>query len=75
MTSRPADIAETIAGLLTDQRSADVTRQALELMDALFGRKAGEGVAMARRALRLAVDPDQVATLCVAFTERILGNA
>ena len=74
-TSRPADIAETIAGLLTDQRSADVTRQALELMDALFGRKAGEGVAMARRALQLAVDPDQVATLCVAFTERILGNA
>ena len=70
-TVRASDIAETLAGLLADPRSAAVTEQALDFMDDLFGRRAGEGVAMAQRALQLAVDPDQVATLCVAFTGQL----
>ncbi|MHB1783027.1 MAG: hypothetical protein ACYCTE_10120 [Acidimicrobiales bacterium] len=45
----------------------------MDIMRNLFVRRAGEGVAMAQRALQLAVDPAQVATLCVAFTERLLA--
>lgn len=48
--------------------------EALDFMDELFGRRVGEGVEMAQRALHLAVDPDQVATLCVAFTKHVREN-
>jgi hypothetical protein len=71
-TARPAAVIETLRDLLTNPLSAGVTQQALEYMEELFGRRAGEGVAMAQRALRLAIDEAQIATLCVAFTDRIL---
>lgn len=73
-TVRPADVARTIADLLADQRCSTVTGQALDFMQELFGRRAGEGVAMAQRALQLVVAPDQVATLCVVFTEQLLAT-
>ena len=66
---RPADLGATIAELLVDPRSSAVTGQAMAYTKDLFGRRAGDGVVMAQRALQLAVDPDQVAALCVAFTE------
>lgn len=72
-TNRPAAIATTISTLIDDPMSAEVTVQALGFMRDLFGRRAGEGVVMAQRALQFAVDPDQVATLCVAFTEQLLA--
>ncbi len=72
-TSRPAAVAETMRTLVDDPMSAEVTVEALDLMRDLFARRAGEGVAMAQRALQLAVDPDQVAALCVAFTEQLLA--
>ena len=68
-TVRPADLGATIAELLVDPRSSAVTGQAMAYTKDLFGRRAGDGVVMAQRALQLAVDPDQVAALCVAFTE------
>ena len=71
-TARAADVAATLRTLLQDPMSADVTQQALTYMEELFGRRAGEGVAMAQRNLQLAVDEVQIATLCVAFTEQIL---
>lgn len=71
-TFPPAEAAAALRRLLRDPRSAAVTDQALEYVQRLFGRRAGEGVAMAQRALRLAIDEVQVATLCVAFTEQIL---
>jgi hypothetical protein len=71
-TLPPADAVAALRGLLSDPLSAAVTEHALVYMRRLFGRRAGEGVAMAQRALRLAVDEVQVATLCVAFTEQIL---
>ncbi|HUZ43246.1 MAG TPA: hypothetical protein VMU63_02500 [Acidimicrobiales bacterium] len=72
-TTRPAAVAETMRTLLGDSMSAEVTVQALGFMRDLFARRAGAGVAMAQRALQLAVDPDQVATLCVAFAEQLLA--
>jgi hypothetical protein len=73
-TARPADVAETLRELLADPVAGPVTDQALSYMNELFGRRAGEGVAMAQRALRLAIAEAQVATLCVAFTEQILAT-
>lgn len=71
-TARPGDVASTLRELLADPIAGPVTDQALSYMEELFGRRAGEGVAMAQRALRLAIDETEVATLCVAFTEQIL---
>ena len=71
-TARPDDVAVTIRDLLADTVAGQVTEQALSYMDELFGRRAGEGVAMAQRALRLVIDEAQIATLCLAFTEMIL---
>jgi hypothetical protein len=71
-SARPVDVAATLGDLVAHPLSGEVTLQALDYMRELFGRRAGEGVAMAQRALRLAVDEAQVATLCVAFTEQIL---
>lgn len=53
--------------------AGDVTDQALTHMEQLFGRRAGNGVVMAQRALAVAVDEAQVAALCVAFTSQLLG--
>ena len=72
-TSRPTAVAETMRTLIDDPMAGEVTALALDLMRDLFARRAGEGVAMAQRALQLAVDPDQVATLCVAFTGQLLA--
>ncbi len=73
-TNQPAAVAETIRALIEERMSSEVTLQALDIMRDLFARRAGEGVAMAQRALQLAVDPDQVATLCVAFTGQLLAD-
>lgn len=73
-TVRPAAVAETMHLLVADPMSGATTQQALDYMRVLFGRRAGEGVVMAQRALQLAVDPEQVATLCVAFTDQLLAT-
>ncbi len=70
-TAPPDDVAATLSYLSQHPMAGGVTQQALTFMEELFGRRAGEGVAMAQRALRLAVDEAQVATLCVAFTNQI----
>jgi hypothetical protein len=73
-TARPAEVGTTMRGLLDDVLAATATAQALGYVRELFGRRTSEGVGMAQRALRLAVDEAQVATLCVAFTEQLLGS-
>lgn len=73
-TARPVEVGTTMRGLLDDNLAGEATAQALGYMRELFGRRTSEGVLMAQRALRLAVDETQVATLCVAFTEQILES-
>lgn len=73
-TVSPAAVAGTVHLLLADPMSSAVTGRALDYMRDLFGRRAGEGVTMAQRALQLAIDPEQVATLCVAFIEQLLAT-
>jgi len=74
-TSSPREAGATLAQLRTHPVAGEATTDALEYLNELFGRRAGEGVRMAQRALRLAVPDEQIATLCVTYTERLLQAA
>jgi hypothetical protein len=74
-TSSPRETGPTLARLRTNPIAGEATSAALQYLNDLFGRRAGEGVRMAQRALRLAIPEDQLATLCVAYTERMLQAA
>jgi hypothetical protein len=73
-TVPPDQVAGTLRVLRADEIAGEATSQALIYMEELFGRRAGEAVLMAQRALRLAIDEAQIATLCVAFTRQILDK-
>ena len=70
-TASPPEVVATLRALLVDPLAGGVTEQALDYLRDLFGRRTGEGVAMAQRALRLATDEAQIATLSVSFTHRL----
>ena len=70
-TSSPTAVAATLARLQEHPLAGAVTTQAMRHLADLFGRRAGTGVQMAQRALRLAIDETQIATLCIAFTRNI----
>jgi hypothetical protein len=73
-TANPDEIAQVFQRIGVDAVAGDATSTAMEYMRDLFGRRAGEGVVMAQNALRLAIDEDEIATLSVAFTQRVLGS-
>lgn len=56
-----------------DSVAGEVIEYALIYLATLFGRRTGEGVAMAQRALRLTIPEAQIAALIVTFTERLLA--
>jgi hypothetical protein len=74
-TTSPEVAGATLGGLLTHAVAGEPVDTALRYFSDLFGRRAGEGVAMAQRALRLAVPDDQIAPICISFTERLLVAA
>src|SRR5450759_1459017 len=74
-TSSPREAGATLAQLRTHPVAGEATTDALEYLNELFGRRAGEGVPLAQRALLLAVPDEQIATLCVTYTERLLQSA
>jgi len=67
MSSDAAEIAVRFALLLNDDRSAGVTRQAIDRLDPLFGTPRSLGTAMAVRALQGALPRDTVVAVCLAF--------
>ena len=74
-TTSPTDAGAAINRLRASPVAGEATRVALEYLTDLFGRRAGQGVAMAQRALRLAVPGAQVEALCVAYTERLVASS
>lgn len=74
-TASPTATGATLASLSKHPQAGEPTLVALTYLGDLFGRRSGQGVAMAQRALRLAIPDAQVATLCVSFTERLLAAA
>jgi ribosomal protein L11 len=70
-TTAPAEIGDRLAALLDDALAGEATRDAIGYLSDLFGRRDGAGVAMAVRALRLAIPEAQVVTLATAYVEAL----
>ncbi len=68
----PERIGETFVRLLDDSIAGAVTSEAVRLLEALFGRAGRPGVRMAARALRLAMDEEQVEALCIAYARELV---
>ncbi|HZQ80445.1 MAG TPA: hypothetical protein VFB25_00560 [Gaiellaceae bacterium] len=61
--SSVADLSKSLERLLADPVAGEVTRIGVAYLLEAFGSSRADGVAMAKRALALAVDPDQVEVL------------
>ena len=54
--------------VMDDETAGPVCREAIELMEQLFGSRGADGVRMARDALRIAVPSERVIDVCTRFT-------
>jgi hypothetical protein len=70
-TTRPADVAAQLAALREHETAGPVTGAAIGYLVELFGRRNGEGVQMAVRALRIAIPEGQVETIAINYTGRL----
>jgi len=70
-TTSPTDVAARLAALREHETAGPVTEAATGYLVELFGRRNGEGVQMAVRALQLAVPEAQVATLATQYIGRL----
>ena len=66
------DLSGRMQKVLVDQRSSQVANQAIELLGATFGRRAGSGVEMAIRATGGLVDEDELAVSCTLLVGELL---
>lgn len=66
-TTRPVEIAATLALLAEDEVAGFPTKEALKYIEDLFGRRGRPGIEMASKALRTAVPEDRVEALCTAY--------
>jgi hypothetical protein len=67
----PAEVGARLGELERHEVAGAATRDAVAYLTELFGRRGGEGVQMAARALRLAIPEAQVATLATTYIERM----
>lgn len=74
-TTSSSDVGATLIGLRNDELAGEPTETALDYMGQLFGRRTGEGVIMAQRALRLAIPEARITTLCLSFTGHLIEVA
>lgn len=63
----PAQVGEMLIELSKHPSAGEPTRAAVERFDALFGSRAGTGIAMASRALRIGMPEDRVQAICLAY--------
>jgi len=68
----PVSVAETFGRLTADRVAGSVSREAIGLLDQLFGRAGRPGVEMAKRALQLALSAQEVEALCAAYTQALM---
>lgn len=77
-TTSPPDVATQLAAVREHETAGAVTETAIRYLVELFGRRNGDGVRMAIRALQLAIPEEQVATLATNYVDRLtseLGEA
>lgn len=70
-TTSPNDVGARLAELRQHETAGPATEAAIGYLAELFGRRNGEGVQMAIRALRLAIPEAQVATLANDYIGRL----
>jgi hypothetical protein len=73
-TTSPTDVAARLAALRKHETAGPVTESAIGFLVELFGRRNGEGVQMAVRALELAIPEEQIATLAVDYIGRLSAD-
>lgn len=74
-TASPRELGRTLRRLRDDPMAGPVTTEAVDLLRGQFGVRTGPAIAMAQRSLALAIDPDQIAVVSVAFTAALLDAA
>jgi len=65
--SRTTQVIATMSTLMADPAAGGVTIDAVGFLDELFGRRGRPGIVLAARSLRLAMAPEAIETLCVAY--------
>jgi hypothetical protein len=70
-TTSPSEIADRLAQLRRDPVAGTATEAALMYLSQLFGRRRAAGIAMAARALRLAIPEEQITVVATAYIGRI----
>lgn len=73
-TSSPAKVASTLADLLDHPSAGPPTELALERFRVMFGNRAGIGIEMAARALRLAMPAERVRAICLAYGDELFNS-
>jgi len=71
-TTSSSDVGATLIGLRHDELAGEPTETALDYMGQLFGRRTGDGVIMAQRALRLAIPEARITTLCLSYMGQLI---
>ncbi len=74
-TASLRDLGSTLRHLGDDPVAGAVTANALGLLRDQFGVRNGSAITMAQRSLALAIDPDQITAVSVAFTTALLDAA
>lgn len=69
------DLGDTLRRLRGDPIAGTVTTEALDLLREQFGVRNGPAIAMAQRSLALAIDPDEIVAVSVAFMAALLDAA
>jgi len=67
-------LAASVRALLADERSSEVTSEALEHLTRLFGSAAAEGSQMAVRSAELLENPAEIAASCTALAGDLLAT-
>jgi hypothetical protein len=70
-SSDPAEIAKTLALLRAHDVCGETARTAIDLIQDLFGNRAGAGIAMAARSLEEAMPEERVRVICLSYTEAL----
>ncbi len=73
-TTTPSTLAVVFEKLLNDPVAGTPTRDGLDYLRQLFGRRGRPGVTMAMNALTIAMDPNTVEVICTSFMAQ-LGSA
>jgi hypothetical protein len=69
----PDTTGRTLSDLVLDPIAGDATRQAIEYLTQLFGRRGQPGIQMAGRALQLVMDNDTVEVICTSYLSALVS--